>query len=227
MRTSPRRDRFQPVHDAPVRICHALVVGLVLAGCGPVAPSPSSPSSSAPVSVEPSPAPGGEPGPEAWLADVPAPIALTEVAATAHRGAIWVAGGLDGAGHASDRVLVFDPVSRAWSDGPRLPRPIHHAALVSDGTGLFLLGGYTDDGFDRPTDLVVTDLFMPEQEGLETIRELRRSFKGTRILVVTGSLPGGPFDFRAHATLLGAGAALSKPFTREELLGAVHDLLGS
>jgi DNA-binding response OmpR family regulator len=80
---------------------------------------------------------------------------------------------------------------------------------------------------ESPADLVVTDLFMPEQEGLETIRELRRSFKGTRILVVTGSLPGGPFDFRAHATLLGAGAALSKPFTREELLGAVHDLLGS
>jgi DNA-binding response OmpR family regulator len=79
---------------------------------------------------------------------------------------------------------------------------------------------------DRPTDLVVTDLFMPEQEGLETIRELRRSFENPKILVVTGAAPGGAFDFRAQATLLGAGAALSKPFTREELLTAVHALLG-
>src|SRR5574341_782058 len=77
---------------------------------------------------------------------------------------------------------------------------------------------------ERPADLVVTDLFMPEQEGLETIRELRRSFKDVKILVVTGSPPGGPMDFRAHATALGAKATLSKPFTREELLGAVQDL---
>jgi len=80
---------------------------------------------------------------------------------------------------------------------------------------------------ESPADLVVTDLFMPEQEGLETIRELRRSSKDTKILVVTGSPPGGPFDFRAHATLLGAGATLNKPFTREELLGAVHAILGT
>ncbi len=80
---------------------------------------------------------------------------------------------------------------------------------------------------ESPADLVVTDLFMPEQEGLETIRELRRSSKDTRILVVTGSPPGSAFDFRAHATMLGAGATLSKPFTREELLGAVHALLGA
>lgn len=79
---------------------------------------------------------------------------------------------------------------------------------------------------DHPADLVVTDLFMPEQEGLETIRELRRSFEDPKILVVTGAAPGGAFDFRAHATLLGAGATLTKPFTREELLSAVHALLG-
>ncbi len=80
---------------------------------------------------------------------------------------------------------------------------------------------------ENPADLVVTDLFMPEQEGLETIRELRRLAKDTKILVVTGSPSGGPFDFRAHATLLGAGATLNKPFTREELLGTVHGLLGA
>lgn len=80
---------------------------------------------------------------------------------------------------------------------------------------------------EHPADLVVTDLFMPEQEGLETIRELKRSFKDARILVVTGAAPGGRLDFRAHATALGAGATVSKPFTREELLNAVQGLLGA
>ena len=78
---------------------------------------------------------------------------------------------------------------------------------------------------ENPTDLVITDLFMPEQEGLETIRELRQSFKDARIIVVTGAQPGGAFDFRAQATMMGAQAALSKPFTREELLSAVREVL--
>ena len=80
---------------------------------------------------------------------------------------------------------------------------------------------------EQPADLVITDLFMPEQEGLETIRELRRSHRDVKILVVTGSPPGGPMDFRNHATALGARATLSKPFTREELLGAVSDALSA
>lgn len=80
---------------------------------------------------------------------------------------------------------------------------------------------------EAPADLVVTDLFMPEQEGLETIRQLKQSFKDARILVVTGAAPGGVFDFRTHATLLGAQRALSKPFTREELLAAVRDILAA
>lgn len=78
---------------------------------------------------------------------------------------------------------------------------------------------------ENPVDLVITDLFMPEKDGLETIRELRRTYKDSRILVVTGIQPGGPFDFRAHAVLLGAQRTLTKPFTREELLDAVRDML--
>lgn len=79
---------------------------------------------------------------------------------------------------------------------------------------------------EQPTDLVVTDLFMPEQEGLETIRELKRFSQDIKILVVTGAAPGSTLDFRAQATMLGAGATLGKPFTRDELLGAVDALLG-
>src|SRR5574341_1502699 len=117
------------------------------------------------------------------------------------------------------RILVID-------DDPDVRRAISRH-LQSDGHDVI----EAPDGKvgmrlfrESPTDLVVTDLFMPEQEGLETIRELRRSFEDVKILVVTGAPPGSPLDFRAHATALGAKATLSKPFTREELLGAVQDL---
>ena len=91
------------------------------------------------------------PGEAGWMRVAAAPVALTEVAATAHQGRIWVAGGLDDAGHAVDHLLVYDPVGDAWAEGPRLPEPVHHAALVSDGAALFLIGGYVGDGFGRPT----------------------------------------------------------------------------
>lgn len=89
-----------------------------------------------------------------WVRAAAAPIGLTEVAAAAHRGRIWVAGGLDGEGRAVDRVLIYDPVTDTWSDGPPLPESVHHAALVSDGDMLLLIGGYAGGGFADPTDAV-------------------------------------------------------------------------
>jgi len=91
------------------------------------------------------------PGEAGWARVAAAPVALTEVAAAAHQGRIWVAGGLDEGGRAVDRVLIYDPTANAWSDGPSLPEPVHHAALVSDGDALFLIGGYAGGGFDRPS----------------------------------------------------------------------------
>lgn len=92
-----------------------------------------------------------EPG---WVLGAPAPIALTEVAAAAHDGRIWVVGGMDADGRAVDRVLVYDPATDVWADGPPLPEAVHHAALVSDGDFLFLIGGYVGGGSGAPTDAV-------------------------------------------------------------------------
>ncbi len=99
---------------------------------------------------------GRTPGPDesGWVRAAAAPIALTEVAAAAHGGRIWVAGGLDAQGRAVDRVLIYDPVTDAWSDGPPLSESVHHAALVSDGDVLLLIGGYVGGGFANPTDAV-------------------------------------------------------------------------
>ncbi len=91
------------------------------------------------------------PGEAGWVTRSSAPIALTEVAAAAHQGRVWVAGGLGEDGRAVDRLLIYDPAADAWADGPPLPERVHHAALVSDGEALILIGGYEGDGFDRPT----------------------------------------------------------------------------
>jgi CheY-like chemotaxis protein len=79
---------------------------------------------------------------------------------------------------------------------------------------------------ESPCDAVITDLYMPEKEGLETIRELRQTHPELKILVITGAAPGSVFDLRQHATMLGANRALSKPFSRGEVLQALAEVLG-
>ena len=94
------------------------------------------------------------PGESGWVRAAAAPVSLTEVAAAAHQGRIWVAGGMDIDGHGVDYVFIYDPATDRWSEGPWLPESVHHAALVSDGDALFLIGGYVSDDFNQPTDAV-------------------------------------------------------------------------
>lgn len=79
---------------------------------------------------------------------------------------------------------------------------------------------------DRPVDLLVTDIIMPEQEGMETIRTLRRDGNSLKIIAMTGGLPGGPTDLVKMAKMMGADRALGKPFMPADLLAAVNDVLG-
>ncbi|HEX4080675.1 MAG TPA: response regulator [Rhizomicrobium sp.] len=73
-------------------------------------------------------------------------------------------------------------------------------------------------------DVVVTDLVMPEKEGIETIIELRRANHRTRILAVSGSLVRGDLNFLAMAGELGADLVLEKPFRAAQLQEAVNSL---
>ena len=75
---------------------------------------------------------------------------------------------------------------------------------------------------ERPVDVVITDLVMPEGEGLETIPKLRALHPQTRILAISGAFGG---QYLKAAQLLGADYALAKPVDREELVGAIQDLL--
>jgi CheY-like chemotaxis protein len=78
----------------------------------------------------------------------------------------------------------------------------------------------------RDADLLITDIFMPGQEGFETITRCKAEFPRTRIIVMSaGTIPGMPHDFLAAAGVLGVGATLRKPFTADQLLATVRRVL--
>lgn len=76
-----------------------------------------------------------------------------------------------------------------------------------------------------PADMIITDILMPEQGGLETIRVLQRDSPGVKIIAISGGSQIGDYDSLAVAQSLGARQALQKPFTLQDMLHAVHEVL--
>jgi CheY-like chemotaxis protein len=74
-------------------------------------------------------------------------------------------------------------------------------------------------------DLVITDILMPDKEGLETITELRRDYSDIKIIAMSGGGRIGNLDFLGVAQLMGAKRTLSKPFSRQEILATVKEVL--
>lgn len=77
----------------------------------------------------------------------------------------------------------------------------------------------------QTVDLILLDIFMPDKEGLETLTELRRSYPGIKVIAMSGGGAEGWLDVLNLARMLGAQRTLAKPFTREELIEAVKQLL--
>ena len=77
-----------------------------------------------------------------------------------------------------------------------------------------------------PTDLVITDLVMPEQEGMETIKILHRDFPALPVIAMSGGLDGSPL-YLDLTRRLGAKITLTKPFTLQQLKSAVDEILAS
>ena len=76
---------------------------------------------------------------------------------------------------------------------------------------------------EAPVDVVITDILMPEISGLELIKALRESFPTAKIVAISGS----GAQMLDMATQLGAHRVLAKPFKRQELLDAVHEVAES
>ncbi len=77
----------------------------------------------------------------------------------------------------------------------------------------------------NPTDVVVTDLVMPDKDGLELVRELKRQHNQVKIIAMSGGGRIDAGDFLKIAKLLGADRILKKPFFLPQLAATLDELL--
>ena len=78
-----------------------------------------------------------------------------------------------------------------------------------------------------PFDLIITDIIMPEKEGVETIIDLKQEFPDLKIIAISGGGRTRNLDFLKLSERFGAGKILAKPFTEGQLLEAVNDVLAT
>ena len=74
-------------------------------------------------------------------------------------------------------------------------------------------------------DLVVTDIVMPEKEGLQTIREIKQVNPEARIIAISGGGRIKPEDYLDWANRIGVDQTFTKPIRRTEILAAISELL--
>ena len=74
-------------------------------------------------------------------------------------------------------------------------------------------------------DLVITDILMPEQEGVETINELRKLSPDLPIIAISGGGRAGSMSFLKIAERFGANRTIAKPFAASVIMAAFNDLL--
>jgi CheY-like chemotaxis protein len=75
------------------------------------------------------------------------------------------------------------------------------------------------------TDLVVTDLIMPEEDGLKVVIKLRELKPSIKIIAISGGGKVGPGSYLNLAKALGADAIYSKPFSINDLIAKIEELL--
>lgn len=121
------------------------------------------------------------------------------------------------AGH---RILIVD-------DDPSIRRTLqallnragYEVAQARDGTEAVQL--WREHGGD----LVITDLHMPEKDGIQTIIELLSHTPGARIIAMSGGGQTKRLDLLGNASLLGAVLTIEKPFTIAEMMALVNRAL--
>ena len=119
---------------------------------------------------------------------------------------------------------MFGPRSHRWAG----PSHVRGAAAVLFALTLAAVNGL--DGIDALIrsrfDVVITDIVMPEQEGIETIQRIRELDGEIPIIAISGAFDGDDFNALDDARLIGADLAVEKPFDVRTLLDAVAQALG-
>lgn len=124
-------------------------------------------------------------------------------------------------GDAMSRILVIDDELEVRDLVTRILESANHQ-VVTAADGVEALARYEAGA---STDLIITDIIMPEKEGLETILDLLRRNPEARIVAMSGGGRITPEDHLQTAELMGARASIAKPFTRGELLEVVESVL--
>jgi CheY-like chemotaxis protein len=91
-------------------------------------------------------------------------------------------------------------------------------AVAADGEAALLLHR------SHPADVVVTDLFMPDKDGIETIIELKKLYPTVKIVAMSGWTSTQGSDYLQVAREIGAAVTLQKPFDPLELSRVVRQL---
>jgi DNA-binding response OmpR family regulator len=117
------------------------------------------------------------------------------------------------------KVLVID-------DDPLMLRLVERVLVVAGHQVFSAKDGFQGSKMFRAhrPDIVITDILMPEQEGIETIRNLRREEPALAIIAMSGGGAAQNMTFLDYAAELGADATLAKPFRPAELIQAVNKL---
>ncbi len=118
------------------------------------------------------------------------------------------------------RIIVIDdqePIRRVVRRA--LEKEGHEVLEASDGEiGEQLLER-------SPADVVITDIFMPGQDGILTLRQIRKRFPAVKVIVMSGGDSTGMMDLRRDAELLGAVKSLPKPFNARDIVDVVRAVL--
>ena len=77
----------------------------------------------------------------------------------------------------------------------------------------------------NPADLIITDLIMPNKDGIGMIIDLKKEFPDVKIIAMSGGGLNKPDGYLKGAKKLGAACTLTKPIDREEMLNAVRETL--
>jgi len=122
------------------------------------------------------------------------------------------------------RILVIDDDSLVRATVRAILESARHAVTSAADGDLGL-----NQCIREPFDLVLCDIFMPNKDGIETIRHLRRSCPTLPIIAMSGGPTiaslAGQMDLLAVAQDLGATKTIAKPFTRQRLLTLVDECL--
>jgi DNA-binding response OmpR family regulator len=78
---------------------------------------------------------------------------------------------------------------------------------------------------ENPFDLILTDIVMPDKEGISTIIELRREYPELKIIAMSGGGDFEPYGYLDIAKRVGADRTIPKPFSLKEIMEVVNDVL--